>query len=112
LANVLSEPEFSEPDKAKQTLEIFEDRSMLDDLLSRTIIESGRSGVHVIIGGEDTWDHLGDCSLIVASYGSKDQTLGAVGLLGPLRMPYSRSVSTVRFVSDLISELISESLNS
>ncbi len=58
LANMLSEPEFSEPEKAKQTLEIFEDRVMLDDLLSRTVFDSDTPGVHVIIGGEETWDIL------------------------------------------------------
>ncbi|MCD6426052.1 MAG: heat-inducible transcription repressor HrcA [Anaerolineales bacterium] len=112
LANMLSEPEFSEPEKAKQTLEIFEDQVMLDDLLSRTVFGSDTPGVHVIIGGEDTWDQLEDTSLILASYGKKDHAMGAVGILGPLRMSYSRGVSTVRFVSDLISELISESMGS
>jgi heat-inducible transcriptional repressor len=112
LANMLSEPEFSEPEKAKKTVEIFEDRVMLDDLLSRTIFDSDAPGVHVIIGGEDTWDQLEDTSLILASYGKKDHAMGAVGILGPLRMSYSRGVSTVRFVSELISELISESMDS
>ncbi len=112
LANMLSEPEFSEPEKAKQTLELFEDRVMLDDLLSRTVFDSDTPGVHVIIGGEDTWDQLADTSLILASYGAKDHAMGAVGILGPLRMSYSRGVSTVRFVSELISELISESMGS
>lgn len=112
LANMLSEPEFSEPEKAKQTLEIFEDHVMLDDLLSRTVFENDNRGVHVIIGGEDTWDQLKETSLILASYGAKDRAMGAVGILGPLRMSYSRGVSTVRFVSDLISELISESMSS
>ncbi len=112
LANMLSEPEFSEPEKAKQTLEIFEDRAMLDDLLSRTVFNSDGPGVHVIIGGEDTWEQLEETSFILASYGSKDHAMGAIGILGPLRMSYSRGVSTVRFVSELISELISESMSS
>lgn len=112
LANMLSEPEFSEPEKAKQTLELFEDRMMLDDLLSRTVFDSDTRGVHVIIGGEDTWDQLEDTSLILASYGAKEMAMGAIGILGPIRMSYSRGVSTVRFVSDLISELISESMGS
>ncbi len=111
LANMLSEPEFSEPKKAKQTLKLFEDRGMMDDLLSKTVFGSDAPGVHVIIGGEDTWEQLGDCSLIIARYGSKEHAMGAVGLLGPLRMAYSRGVSTVRFVSDLMSELISESMS-
>ncbi len=111
-ANMLSEPEFSETDKARQTLEIFEDRVILNDLLSRTVFDSEGTGVHVIIGGEDTWEQLEDTSLILASYGDRDHALGAVGILGPLRMSYSRGVSTVRFVSELISELISESMGS
>lgn len=110
--NMLSEPEFSEPDKARKTLEAFEDRSMLDELLSKTIFESEGKGVHVIIGGEDTWEQLEDTSLILASYGDRDRAMGAIGILGPLRMSYGRGVSTVRFVSDLISELISESMSS
>ena len=111
-SNMLSEPEFSEPGKARQTLEIFEDRAVLDDLLSRTVFDSESTGVHVIIGGEDTWKELEETSLILASYGDRDHAMGAVGILGPLRMPYSRGVSTVRFISDLISELISESMGS
>jgi heat-inducible transcriptional repressor len=111
-SNMLSEPEFSEPDKARKTLEVFEDRAILDDLLSKTVFESEGKGVHVIIGGEDTWEQLEDTSLILASYGDKDHAMGAIGILGPLRMSYSRGVSTVRFVSDLISELILESMSS
>lgn len=111
LTNVLSTPEFAEPEKAQQTLRIFEDRTLLDDLLSKTVYESDSSGVHVIIGGEGTWEELDECSLILAGYGSRRDAMGAVGILGPLRMSYSRGVSTVRFVSDLMSELISESMS-
>jgi heat-inducible transcriptional repressor len=109
-ANMLSEPEFSEPDKARKTLEVLEDRAILDDLLSRTVFGGEGAGVHVIIGGEDTWEQLEDTSLILASYGDREHAMGAVGILGPLRMSYSRGVSTVRFVSDLISELITETM--
>ena len=111
LTNMLSEPEFSEPDQAQRTLHIFEDRSVLDDLLSRTVFGSDSSGVHVVIGGEDTWDELEDCAVVLSQYGSRKNSLGAVGVIGPIRMSYNRAVSAVRFVSDLMSELISESLS-
>ncbi len=111
LTNMLSEPEFAEPQRAKQTLEIFEDRAMLDDLLTRTVFENDSPGVHVIIGGEDMWKQLENTSLILAGYGAREHTMGVVGILGPLRMAYSRGVSTVRFVSELVSELISESMS-
>jgi len=35
-----------------------------------------------------------------------------VGVIGPIRMSYNRAVSAVRFVSDLMSELVTESLGS
>jgi heat-inducible transcriptional repressor len=51
---------------------------------------------------------LRDCSLILARYGVADQATGALGVLGPTRMPYSRAISAVRYVSDLMSDLVSD----
>lgn len=112
LTNVLSEPEFGDPAVAQKTLRLFEDRSVLDDLLSKTIFERDSNGVQVIIGGEGNWEELQNCSVILARYGTETHAMGAVGVIGPMRMSYSRSVSAVRFVSDLMSELLSESISS
>jgi heat-inducible transcriptional repressor len=65
-------------------------------------------GVQVVIGGEGRWRELRDCSLILARYGVADQATGALGVLGPTRMPYSRAISAVRYVSDLMSDLVSD----
>ena len=70
-------PSFLSRKKPEQTLGVFEDRAMLDDLLSRTVFDSETPGVHVIIGGEDTWEQLEDCSLIIASYGYIGHAMGA-----------------------------------
>lgn len=112
LTNVLSEPEFADPAVAQKTLRLFEDRSVLDDLLSKTIFEREGNGVQIIIGGEGNWEELQNCSVILARYGTETHAMGAVGVIGPMRMSYSRSVSAVRFVSDLMSELLSESISS
>ncbi len=106
LMNVLSEPEFSGHATAHKTLQIFEEHSILDDVLSRTVFGGESAGVHVVIGGENTWSELKDCSLIVARYGLRSASMGAVGVLGPVRMAYSQMVSTVRFVADVMSELL------
>ncbi|MFO7944771.1 MAG: heat-inducible transcriptional repressor HrcA [Anaerolineales bacterium] len=112
LTNVLSEPEFTDPAAAQKTLRLFEDRSVLDDLLSKTIFERDSSGVQIIIGGEGNWEELKNCSVILAPYGTEKHSLGAVGVIGPMRMSYSRGVSAVRFVSDLMSELLTETVAS
>ncbi len=110
LTNVLSEPEFAESETARKALRVFEERSLLEDLLSRTVLSTGVEGVQVLIGGEGTWEELRDCSMVLARYGAPGLITGAIGVLGPIRMAYGRTVSTVRFVSGLLSDLVVELL--
>jgi heat-inducible transcriptional repressor len=65
-------------------------------------------GVQVLIGGEGTWEELRDCSVVLARYGAPGLVTGALGVMGPTRMPYGRTISTVRFVAGLLSDLVSE----
>jgi len=102
LINMLYQPEFSLPDSARNVVHLFEDRTLLEDLLTE-MLEVG--GVQVIIGGEGRWDELRDCSLVVSPYGVSGEATGALGVMGPMRMPYSRAISTVRYVAGLLSDL-------
>jgi heat-inducible transcriptional repressor len=110
LTNVLAEPEFAESESARKALRVLEERSMLEDLLSRTVLTSGMDDVQVLIGGEGTWEDLRDCSMVLGRYGAPGLVTGALGVLGPTRMAYGRTVSTVRFVSGLLSDLVIEML--
>jgi heat-inducible transcriptional repressor len=110
LTNVLAEPEFAESESARKALRVLEERSMLEDLLSRTVLTSSMDEVQVLIGGEGTWEDLRDCSMVLARYGAPGLVTGALGVLGPTRMAYGRTVSTVRFVSGLLSDLVIEML--
>jgi len=108
LTNVLAEPEFADTEQARSALSIFEERNKLDDLLSRSFLGDEIGGVQVLIGGEGTWEELRQCSLILSHYGIQDQLTGTLGILGPMRMPYGQAISTVRFVANLLSELVAE----
>ena len=110
LTNVLAEPEFSGPDDARRALRVLEERSMLQDLLGRTVLNTATSGVQVLIGGEGNWDELRQCSVVLARYGTPGLATGTLGVLGPMRLPYGRTISTMRFLSSLLSDLISETL--
>ncbi|NLC30046.1 MAG: hypothetical protein GX773_06265, partial [Chloroflexi bacterium] len=76
----------------------------------RTVLTEEIGGVQVVIGGENIWQELQNCSVILTRYGVADQRSGALGILGPMRMPYSQTISTVRFVAELMSGLVSENL--
>jgi heat-inducible transcriptional repressor len=105
LINILHQPEFTVPESARNVVHLFEDRTMLEDLLTE-MLEVG--GVQVIIGGEGKWNELRECSLVVSPYGVSGEAKGALGVMGPMRMPYSRAISTVRYVAGLMSDLFRE----
>jgi heat-inducible transcriptional repressor len=110
LTNVLAEPEFTDSDDARRALHLIEERSLLQDILSRTIMNSNVGGVQVLIGGEGTWEELRQCSMILARYGVPGMLTGTLGVLGPMRMPYARTIPTVRFMADLLSDLVTNTI--
>lgn len=110
ITNVLAEPEFAGSEEARRALHLLEERSTLEDLLSRTVLSSNMGGVQVLIGGEGTWDELRQCSIVLSRYGTPGLATGTLGVLGPMRMPYGRAISTVRFLANLLSNLVTESL--
>lgn len=108
LTNVLAEPEFAEAENARRALRVLEERSLLEDLLTRTVLNSGIGGVQVLIGGEGDWEELSQCSMVLARYGAPGLATGTLGVLGPIRMAYPRTISTVRFVAGILSDLVTE----
>ena len=97
LTNVLSEPEFAESDEARRALKIFEERSTLRDLLARSTTNTNIGGLQVLIGGEGEWEELRQCSMVIARYGVPGMATGTLGVLGPMRMPYTKTIPTVRY---------------
>ncbi len=110
MSNVLSEPEFSGSGEARQALHILEERSLLENLLTSTVMNTDVGGIQVLIGGEGTWEELRQCSIVLARYGDPNSLTGSIGVLGPIRMPYDRTISTVRFVANVLSDLVSDTL--
>jgi len=106
LTNVLSGPEFADSEEARRALSLLEERSMLQDLLSQTILPDTIGGVQVLIGGEGNWEDLRQCSIILSKYGSPGVATGTLGIVGPIRMSYGNSISLVRFFSGLLSDFV------
>jgi heat-inducible transcriptional repressor len=111
LTNVLDEPEFAESDEARWALRLFEERSTLQGLLARASSNSSVGGLQVLIGGSGGWDELRQCSMVVARYGVPGLVTGTLGVLGPMRMSYARTIPTVRYVAGLLSDLVNDTIS-
>jgi heat-inducible transcriptional repressor len=110
ITNVMSEPEFSQTDEARKTLKVLEERSMLQDVIARSFQNGEEGSVQVLIGGDGSWEDLKHCSIVLSKYGVPGVAFGTVGVLGPVRMPYGQTISAVRFMSGILSDLVSETL--
>jgi heat-inducible transcriptional repressor len=112
LGNVLQQPEFGGQERAGRLIEMLRGGALLTALLPQLLVATEKSGgvnsVQVIIGAENQWDALQDFGIVLATYGIPSEVTGLVGVLGPTRMYYERTISSVRYVSQVLSDLLTE----
>ena len=93
----------------RSLIDALEKRAALLDVLAQSF---GHDRPFARVGDELESSGLHDLALVGATYGFSNQTLGAVSLLGPLRMDYEKALHSVRsaahelsrFVEDVYSE--------
>jgi heat-inducible transcriptional repressor len=105
LLEMLRQPEFGNVERVRRTLEILQEGRGISPLIGQAL---GSEGVQVVIGGEHGHDDMREYSVVLARYGRQDDVAGVVGIFGPTRMPYPRSIGSVRYISRVMSELLSE----
>jgi heat-inducible transcriptional repressor len=103
LSHMLEQPEFHQPERVQQLLQLFEHDGAWSSLISSVL---GQDGVQVIIGEEWHRGGMSSFSLVLARYGMENQMSGVLGVIGPMRMAYGRSVSTVQYMSGLLSDML------
>jgi heat-inducible transcriptional repressor len=64
--------------------------------------------VHVRIGHENEIPAMRSWALVATSYGVPQRRLGAVSVIGPVRMDYARAISTVRGVAGQLSRFVED----
>ena len=88
-----------------RVLEMLEQRAALLDVLSQAL-EPRRPFVRV--GPELEHPAFRELSLVGASYGLTNRTLGAVTLLGPVRMDYDKAIRSVRAAAHELSRFVED----
>jgi len=101
----LNQPEFRQAHRVLPLMELVDCRNLLKTILPE---EMGSQGVQVIIGKENKAEAIQDCSVVIGQYGLPREAVGIIGVVGPTRMPYARTISAVSYLSSVLSQLVAE----
>ena len=99
MTNLFNFPEFSDLFRAREIMELLREEDVLASVLA-TI--GNRSGPEVRIGAENENGSFRELSLVTAGYGDSERHHGAIGVIGPTRMAYSRVISSLDYVRKLL----------
>src|SRR3954451_23849200 len=100
---VLSQPEFARSERILDLVDVLEQRTLSNAIPIRQL---GDDGISVVIGAENRNEAMRECSIVIARYGTQGGPTGVVAVLGPTRMRYGRTISTVRYLADVLGDLI------
>ena len=85
---------------------LFDDLEKKDSLIEILNLAESGPGVRIFIGSENKLFSLSGSSLIVAPYRDQEERIvGAVGVIGPTRLNYSRVVPMVDYTAQLLARL-------
>jgi heat-inducible transcriptional repressor len=101
--NILEEPEFSSLSQMRDLFRAFEEKATMIRLLD-TCLEP--QGVKIAIGSESQIREMETCSLITSTYSFGGKVLGALGVIGPRRMNYSKVIPLVDYTAKLVTEIL------
>lgn len=104
-ASLLDEARGDELEACRRLLRALEKRAALLEFLGQAL-EPRRTFVR--LGNDLEVASLRDVSLVGATYGLTNQTLGSVSLLGPLRMDYHKAIRSVRAAAHELSRFVDD----
>lgn len=103
IRDMLRQPEFEDSDRILDTLEAVDERHLARAIPADAL---GPGGVAIVIGDENREGPYQDLSFVLARYGPASGAGGVLGILGPTRMSYPDAVAHVRYVADVLTELM------
>ncbi|MBR1944163.1 MAG: heat-inducible transcription repressor HrcA [Alphaproteobacteria bacterium] len=94
----------NEIDSLKELLNKFDEQQTIKNILDQSILGQG---VQIFIGAETKMFEMSGCSIIASSYhDSKKNIIGALGIIGPSRLRYSRIIPLVDYTAKLLGSII------
>lgn len=103
-SNLLRQPEFQDIFRVQKILNMLEEEQELAEVIEDYI---GHDEFTIKIGSENTHKAMKECSVVVSSVNLDGEVIGAIGLLGPTRMFYSKASTLIDYVAKELSKVLS-----
>ncbi len=101
--NFFDQPEFNDAGKMKEMLRLLDQKEDLLKILAKSLDSDEEIMVNI---GSDSGLEIKDMSVVTAKYLGPNRSIGKIGLIGPLRMDYSKVVATLIRLSNTLSQLL------
>ncbi len=102
VTNIFNFPEYKDIARARTFISFLEEKDLVVDLL----LNNTHDDIDIVIGNENSYDEIKDCSLIIATYKFAGETIGKIGVIGPTRMDYYRVIDAVKMLSVNLTEVL------
>jgi heat-inducible transcriptional repressor len=102
-SKIIDVPELSNVNRLRELFQAFERKEKLLKLLDRSMEQEG---IHVIIGTESDVKEMRDMSIVTSTYRIDERNHGILGVIGPLRMNYSRIIPIVEQTAQAVTDLL------
>jgi heat-inducible transcriptional repressor len=110
-SNILTKRDFADVERMRELFRTFEEKSLLIKILNECISRDPAfpGNVHIVIGREHPTPSMQNCALITAPYRIGDsEGSGTIGVVGPMRIEYSRMMAMVNYMARLIERRLTE----
>jgi heat-inducible transcriptional repressor len=110
-SNILTKRDFADVETMRELFRTFEEKSRLVKILNECISRDPAfpGNVHIIIGREHLTPSMQNCALITAPYRlGAGEVSGTIGVVGPMRIEYSRMMAMVNYMARLIERRLTE----
>lgn len=97
---------FCNEDEAQKIISLSHKASPMLDILS-----TDNSGTSVIFGSDTPYDELHDKVFVSGKYYCRDEFCGNIGIIGPCRMNYEQIIPSVKYISDKVTDMITNTVN-
>ena len=100
---LLQYPEYSDSEQLGELLGALESK---DEILDLVKDESDNDGVKVVLGSESSVKVMNQSAIMYKQIKKNGRTVGAVGIIGPLRMDYAKVLATIDSLGGNIADLL------